>query len=166
MPNIFSFHGRISRSQFLKNRFMLFFPTLLVTIVGLYFAFKNYTKIVLFLSPGDDEQHIGGFIGFIFLSLLYMVFVTLFFSVPNQIRRFHDRNKSAWWVLLNLIPIIGWSWVWYECHFLEGTVGPNRYGAEPLQENTQISSTGQNPSATNIQQMQPQNQTVGVNIQK
>lgn len=31
-------------------------------------------------------------------------------SIALSIRRMHDINKSGWWVLLNLVPIIGWIW--------------------------------------------------------
>src|SRR5262245_34244102 len=31
--------------------------------------------------------------------------------------RAHDRNKSAWWVLLYLVPWIGWLWALIELGF-------------------------------------------------
>ena len=43
-------------------------------------------------------------------------------------KRFHDRNKSAWWVLIGFVPVIGGLWVFVECGFLAGTPGPNRFG--------------------------------------
>jgi uncharacterized membrane protein YhaH (DUF805 family) len=43
------------------------------------------------------------------------------------IKRFHDRDKSGWWVLIAFVPIIGWIWYLIECGFLPGTDGPNRY---------------------------------------
>jgi uncharacterized membrane protein YhaH (DUF805 family) len=43
-------------------------------------------------------------------------------------KRFHDRNKSAWWVLIEFIPIIGGLWVLIECGFLAGTPRENRFG--------------------------------------
>ena len=49
-------------------------------------------------------------------------------SVIVYIKRFHDRDKSGWWVLIGLIPIIGPIWLLVECGFLKGTPGPNRFG--------------------------------------
>ena len=49
-----------------------------------------------------------------------------------QIKRWHDRGKSGWWVLIGLIPIIGFWWVLIECGFLSGDEGPNEYGPDPL----------------------------------
>ena len=46
------------------------------------------------------------------------------------IRRLHDTNRSGWWILLGVVPIIGWIilFIWYAT---EGTSGENRFGAEP-----------------------------------
>ena len=47
------------------------------------------------------------------------------------VKRWHDRNRSWTWALLGFIPIVGWIWQGVECSFLEGTLGPNRYGPSP-----------------------------------
>ena len=52
-------------------------------------------------------------------------------SVAIGIKRFHDRAKSGWWVLISLVPIIGGLWYLIECGFLKGTDGQNEYGADP-----------------------------------
>ena len=49
-------------------------------------------------------------------------------SLACNVKRWHDRDKSVWWILLGAIPVIGWLWAWIELIFLEGTPGPNRYG--------------------------------------
>ena len=38
----------------------------------------------------------------------------------------------GWWVLIGLIPIVGFWWVLIECGFLQGDDGPNEYGPDPL----------------------------------
>ena len=48
------------------------------------------------------------------------------------IKRWHDRDKSGWWMLIALVPIIGQFWQLIENGFLRGTSGPNRYGPDPL----------------------------------
>jgi uncharacterized membrane protein YhaH (DUF805 family) len=42
-------------------------------------------------------------------------------------RRLHDRNRSGWWQLIVLVPLIGFIVLifWF---IGEGTPGPNRYG--------------------------------------
>jgi len=48
-----------------------------------------------------------------------------------SIRRLHDIDRVGWWVLLGLIPVIGWIvLIYWAC--LRGTVGANRFGPDPL----------------------------------
>ncbi len=53
--------------------------------------------------------------------------------LPNlavTVRRLHDLDKSGWWVLICLIPLVGLVVLIY--WFIQpGTSGPNRYGPEP-----------------------------------
>jgi len=49
-----------------------------------------------------------------------------------RIKRWHDRDKSAVWVLVGLIPFVGWVWSFLECGLSRGTAGPNRYGPSPI----------------------------------
>lgn len=53
-------------------------------------------------------------------------------SLAISVKRWHDRDKSAWWVLVGLIPVIGGLWLLIENGLLRGTPGPNRYGPDPL----------------------------------
>jgi uncharacterized membrane protein YhaH (DUF805 family) len=42
-------------------------------------------------------------------------------------RRLHDTDRNAWWLLLLLVPVIGWLVLLY--FFTQpGTRGPNRFG--------------------------------------
>jgi len=53
-------------------------------------------------------------------------------SVGVTVKRWHDRDKSGWWIFIGLIPLIGPIWSLVEPGFLRGTPGPNRFGAEPV----------------------------------
>ena len=48
-------------------------------------------------------------------------------------KRWHDRNKSAWWAFIHLVPVIGVLWTFVELGFFKGTTGKNRFGLDPLQ---------------------------------
>ncbi|MGK3373215.1 DUF805 domain-containing protein, partial [Citrobacter youngae] len=49
-----------------------------------------------------------------------------------QFRRLHDTDRSAWWLLVLLIPIVGWLVIIiFNCQ--NGTPGSNRFGADPKQ---------------------------------
>jgi uncharacterized membrane protein YhaH (DUF805 family) len=51
-------------------------------------------------------------------------------SLAVAARRLHDTDRTAWWILLFLIPVIGWL---IAIFFLvqRGTPGPNRFGPPP-----------------------------------
>ena len=53
-------------------------------------------------------------------------------QVAIGVKRLHDRNKTGWWMLIILLPVIGGLWYLIECGFLKGTTGPNTYGPDPL----------------------------------
>ncbi len=44
------------------------------------------------------------------------------------VRRLHDMNKSGWWVLVGLFPVLNLILVIF-CCFSDGTPGSNAYGA-------------------------------------
>ena len=52
-------------------------------------------------------------------------------SIAVTARRLHDLDRSAWWMLLPLIPLVGSIiiFIWY-CS--TGTIGGNRFGPDPL----------------------------------
>jgi uncharacterized membrane protein YhaH (DUF805 family) len=66
------------------------------------------------------------------LVILVLAVVVTWVSIAVGIKRFHDRNKSGWWVLIAFVPVIGGLWYLIECCFLRGTAGPNTYGPDPL----------------------------------
>jgi len=48
-----------------------------------------------------------------------------------SVKRWHDRDRCGWWVLVLLLPLIGWLWVLIDNGFVRGTPGPNRFGDAP-----------------------------------
>ncbi|GAC1372726.1 MAG: DUF805 domain-containing protein [Aquirhabdus sp.] len=68
-------------------------------------------------------------IGLNFLAAVYSLAI-LVPSIAVAARRLHDINKSGWWQLVGIIPIIGWIIViiWYATDSDEGS---NQYGENP-----------------------------------
>lgn len=52
-------------------------------------------------------------------------------AVVISVKRWHDRGQSGWWVLVALVPVIGWLWMLWANGFLRGTAGTNRFGPPP-----------------------------------
>jgi uncharacterized membrane protein YhaH (DUF805 family) len=46
------------------------------------------------------------------------------------VRRLHDTDRTGWWILIGLIPIVGFI-VLIVFLATDGTPGPNRYGPSP-----------------------------------
>ena len=53
-------------------------------------------------------------------------------SLGVTVRRLHDTNRSGWWVLILLIPLVGMIWM-IVLLCLRGTSGQNRFGEDPLE---------------------------------
>lgn len=92
-----------------------------------YWAFTlAYLAVYIVLAIIDGVVGTGGVLPLIFaLAALYP-------AICVAIKRWHDRDKSGWWVLIALIPLIGAIWTLIECGILAGTSGPNRFGPDPL----------------------------------
>lgn len=52
-------------------------------------------------------------------------------AIAVSVKRWHDRNRSGWWVLIALVPLIGTLWALIDNGFMRGTAGPNRFGPAP-----------------------------------
>jgi len=108
---LFSFQGRIGRATFW----------------GLWISIVVINIIVgAVLQAMADRQPMLGLLVLLWLPPAVWV------SLAMQVKRWHDRNKSGWMILINFIPIIGWIWAMVELGILKGTTGSNQYGEDPL----------------------------------
>ncbi|KRW50928.1 hypothetical protein AO724_09470 [Aeromonas allosaccharophila] len=91
-----------------------------------YWMFVLCNVIVMLLLAMVDKL-IGGDKELI--SSIYSLAVLLP-SLAVAARRLHDTDRSAWWLLLGLIPIIG-TLVLIYFMVCNGQQGPNRFGDDP-----------------------------------
>ena len=70
-----------------------------------------------------------------FFSGLYSLLV-LIPSIAVSVRRLHDTNRSGWWIVISLIPIIG-VLVLFVFTCLDSQPGTNRFGANPKEASSQ-----------------------------
>jgi len=62
------------------------------------------------------------------LSALFSL-ATLLPSIAAATRRLHDTDRSGWWQLLLLVPILGWIALIY--FLIQEAKEPNRFGSAP-----------------------------------
>lgn len=109
-----TFSGRASRSEFWW--FMLFI------IAGNFVL--GFIDLMLFGRSADGSA----------VSILGALFSLAVFlpSIAVGVRRLHDVDRSGWWYLLVLIPLIGGLILIVFFFIHRGTPGPNRFGEDPL----------------------------------
>jgi uncharacterized membrane protein YhaH (DUF805 family) len=140
---LFSFTGRLNRARFWLANIVLFMVSLVLAPIRILSA------VLIATSP----LSLAGLIAYL---------LVLFACLAVAIKRLHDRDKSAWWLLLfYLVPLILQTiayytapgtgavevrvilglaclfiviWCLVDLGFLRGTAGTNRYGPDPLDQ--------------------------------
>jgi uncharacterized membrane protein YhaH (DUF805 family) len=110
------FSGRARRSEY-------WWVALFTFLVGIV------TGILDAIIGTDYDTGSGGLIN---------TLVSLALLLPSRavgVRRLHDVGKSGWWILIGIIPILGWILliVWF-C--TDSKSGDNQYGPNPKHEGT------------------------------
>ena len=121
MELFLSMDGRIGRGKFWLG------------LLGLTVAYIVLTSILFIsgLMNLDPETGMPMGTGYWIGSFILLI-VTIWPTLCIYGKRFHDRDKSAWWMLIGLVPMIGAIWLLVECGLLQGTDGPNQYGPDPV----------------------------------
>ncbi|WP_261816162.1 DUF805 domain-containing protein [Vibrio gallicus] len=130
---LFSFHGRVGRKQFW------------IWNLCYYFGLALFGGLLAKASPG------------VAMSVMPILLVVLLIpDLAITAKRWHDRNKSTWMLVLNIPLIIGralvpageqvvmtdsmlapilsfialacGAWIFIECGLLKGSDGENRFG--------------------------------------
>ncbi len=108
---LFSLKGRITRKPFWIFNLIVF---------------TGWIVLSMFTGAANDLNEI---------TRPQIMFLAWIFwpSIAVQAKRWHDRNKSAWWVTIGLIPVIGPIWAFIENGFMPGDSGENRFGSAPME---------------------------------
>ncbi|MDD1781395.1 DUF805 domain-containing protein [Enterovibrio sp. ZSDZ35] len=116
MKNVlFSFKGRIGRKQFWLG--------------SLVMLIQNIILFVAFSMTFDMTTNMPTVAGFGILAVTLVL--SIWEATALYVKRFHDRSKSGWWVLIGFVPVIGALWLLIECGFLKGADGTNHFGMNP-----------------------------------
>jgi uncharacterized membrane protein YhaH (DUF805 family) len=132
--NLFmSFEGRISRQPFWLGLLALVIVTwILEFILFAIFGVSMMPAMDPNATPEAAAAMAAESMSKMALPLGILILLTLWPALAMYTKRWHDRDKSGWWSLIILIPIIGSIWFLVELGFLRGSDGPNRFGDDPL----------------------------------
>jgi uncharacterized membrane protein YhaH (DUF805 family) len=108
--NGFVYRGRASRSAYWW--FVLF--EVIATVV--------LELLIVIPAATHSSAIVGLFLIIVSIAMIYVALVGLALTI----RRLHDIDRSGWWVLIGLVPIVG-GIVLLIFSLLEGTPGPNRF---------------------------------------
>lgn len=129
-----TFSGRATRSEYWY--FVLIYSITYTILMGIDFAIGTFSKQLM-------EN--GSFLGFLSTAYSLVLFLP---SLAVTIRRLHDINKSAWWILLIFVPIIGF--ILLLIYLCTNSKEDNKYGVNPKslanenQENNSLSESSNN----------------------
>jgi len=105
------FSGRSRRKEY----WLFMLMTIIVTMV--------LAAIDITIDTFDYEIGMGTLSG-IFILIIFIP------SLAVSVRRLHDTDRTGWWMLASVIPIINLIVMVFMC--LKGTDGSNQYGSDPL----------------------------------
>ena len=112
-----------------------------MTLLQVYFSFNGRIGLSTYWLKGVIPMvmlsFIAGMIGgtipyyskYYDLPRIILLLITAWPNLAITVKRWHDRDKSGWWILIGAIPILGIIWAFIENGFLPGTKGPNKYGS-------------------------------------
>src|SRR5262245_7806847 len=141
---LFSFQGRLNRKPYLITNIAI--GVIATPLILLALGMAGELAPVIAGQPPSTL--------FNFLLNLASAISTLLFGLAIGTKRLHDRNKSAWWLVIfyampqilstatNWMEGVGFAivqlinmailvWAFVELVCLRGTVGLNRYGPDP-----------------------------------
>ncbi len=105
------FEGRARRKEY-------WFFQLFNFLISLALGF-----IDLFTGLYNPETGLGFFSGIYALGVMIP-------GIAVSVRRLHDTGRSGWWLLINLVPLLG-SIVFIYFTVLDSNPGSNEYGPSP-----------------------------------
>jgi uncharacterized membrane protein YhaH (DUF805 family) len=140
---LFSFRGRLNRQPY-------WLASMVIIVLMLLLVVLEFGWIALAMVGEHEFWASDATLAIIVILYLPLLFVALALAA----KRLHDRDKSAWWLLLFygapsvlnaaadwmgdvgfILYLAGFAlmiWALVEIGCLRGTVGPNRYGPDPL----------------------------------
>lgn len=125
LKDIFTFNGRwgrLNRLRYLGYN-LLIGLLLMIVILG-----TSFGAMGLGMVDVNDE---GAIMIFTVILNLIILPVSIWTSICLISKRWHDLDKSAWYGLLFLVPLVSFVAALYLL-FAKGSEGDNQYGPDPI----------------------------------
>lgn len=119
------FQGRARRSEF-----WLFWLLLVIIEIAFMTIITLAGGSVAVIADPSADAPMSGAAWAIFAIYMLVLLALLIPSLAVAVRRLHDTNRTGWWLLIGLIPLLG-ALVLLVFYLLDGTPGPNRFGPDP-----------------------------------
>lgn len=119
---LFSFEGRVGRAPYW---YFTLAVIVLFCVLGAMFGMSAYSAAAS--DPNAAVAAAGRMTSVFGLAGLLILWPAL----AIQAKRWHDVDKSAWWILIGLVPAVGGLIALIFNGFVAGTPGANRFGNPP-----------------------------------
>ena len=108
LSKFFSFEGRLNRQPYIQSILVIW----VVSALSTWMVQSSSSMLVALLT------------GIISIAMAVA-------AISLGVRRLHDLDKSGWWLLISIIPLVGFLFQLYLL-FAKGTEGYNSFGEDPL----------------------------------
>ena len=115
---MFDFSGRATRREYWS-------------FVGTFYV--GAFAYLLLIGSFVPAKASGGYESYAQMSALVALLLLLLAAIAGlsaAVRRVHDHDKTGWFILLGMVPVIGWLFFLF-LMLTKGTDGPNSYGSDP-----------------------------------
>jgi len=130
LKRYFDFSGRSRRKEYWLWVLFVIIGYIVMVTLDVQLGFATATSSSAYGDGGASASfNVNG-------GLLTMIFALLVFipGIAVSVRRMHDQDKSGWFVLLALVPLVNFYYLYLL--FQPGTAGPNRFGPDPKASDT------------------------------
>lgn len=122
-PSVISFNGRIGRMRYLSYNMgaNLIMMAVMVPMLG-----------GIGMMAGDPSMGAGVGIAYVAINIVALVFAVMWGK-----RRLNDLNRSGWWILLLIVPLVNLALIIYML-FFRGAEGANNFGPAPAENSVGV----------------------------